>query len=357
MIRYIIIRYFPSPRATKAAAGLITLKIDRSKQLDEAAGAIIFVVILLILAFAFWPITLSLIAACAFIHFTKKENERKRLEQEAIEKKRLDQEMREKAIRAAREKEIKDHKNQQERLLKELQQSVSSSVSLFEMIPKKLLAAEMCLDQATSDYAEGAFAPFWDSIEKATILLGQIDDDINRISANSAYYTLNIKAYEGVPPAFPVKASSTKSLVVTNQTTDRLNKIVRKAQCNFQFATIYEQRKTNQILVAGFTSLAQALDGMTRRIVASITDLESSIVDTHTSFKTAISTASESVASMQNSLSDAFYNESNNTRDSLNNSARSLEAAFRQQANERSQREKRALEMLDNIQRRRRPWP
>ena len=309
------------------------------------------------MAFVYWPITLSLIAVWVLIHFANKENERRRLEQEALEKMRRDQEMREKAIKAAKEKQIQDHKNYQERLLKELQQSVSSSVSLFEMIPKKLLAAEMCLDQATSDYAEGAFAPFWDSIEKATILLGQIDDDINSISSNSARYSRNTKAYEGVPPAFPVRASSTKSLVVTNQTTDRLNKIVRKAQCNFQFATIYEQRKTNQILVAGFTSLAQALDGMTRRMLSSITDLQTSIVESHSSFKSAISITSETVASMQNSLSDSIYTESNNTRDSLNAHARSLEATFRQEANERSQRERRALEMLDNIQRRRRPWP
>ena len=58
--------------------------------------------------------------------------------------------------------------------------------------------------------------------------------------------------------------------MVATATAERMQAIVRKAQRNFQFATIYEQRKTNQILVAGFTTLAQALNQMTGQITASI---------------------------------------------------------------------------------------
>ena len=41
-------------------------------------------------------------------------------------------------------------------------------------------------------------------------------------------------------------------LATANDTTARLQRIRRKAQGNFQFATIYEQRKTREILVAGY---------------------------------------------------------------------------------------------------------
>jgi hypothetical protein len=66
-----------------------------------------------------------------------------------------------------------------------------------------------------------------------------------------------------------------------------MKSIVRKTQSNFQFATIYEQRKTNQILVAGFTNLAQALEYMTQRISGSIGDLANSVdaVSTTSAFK------------------------------------------------------------------------
>ena len=41
-------------------------------------------------------------------------------------------------------------------------------------------------------------------------------------------------------------------LATANDTTARLQRIRRKAQRNFQFATIYEQRKTREILIAGY---------------------------------------------------------------------------------------------------------
>ena len=42
-------------------------------------------------------------------------------------------------------------------------------------------------------------------------------------------------------------------------TAQRLAVVVRKAQKDFHFATIFEQRKTNKILVAGFSTLASAI--------------------------------------------------------------------------------------------------
>lgn len=63
----------------------------------------------------------------------------------------------------------------------------------------------------------------------------------------------------------------------TAVTAERMKAIVRKAQRSFQFATIYEQRKTNQILIAGFTNLAEALDQMAYRITDSIDNLTNSV--------------------------------------------------------------------------------
>lgn len=63
----------------------------------------------------------------------------------------------------------------------------------------------------------------------------------------------------------------------SNTSSDRLRSIVGKAQRNFQFATIYEQRRTNQLLVAGFENLAQALDGIGFHIQSSIEALNSTM--------------------------------------------------------------------------------
>ena len=103
--------------------------------------------------------------------------------------------------------------------------------------------------------------------------------------------------------------------------------IVRTAQRDFQFATIFEQRKTNQILVAGFTNLGQALDQMTRQLSQSINDLSDS-VDSMTS----------TLNSMDSRLGDMAEN-INNHHDEI-----------MKMGSARARREKLVLQKLDNIQ-------
>ncbi len=187
------------------------------------------------------------------------------------------------------------------------------SIGLFESMPTYLSCAEKYLDKAEVDFADGAFAPFWDSIENAAKMLGRFDEGVRHIKDNLSRYTETIRWYnkyklEDTPPQFPLARQSVTKLGVGTATAKRMEAMVRTAQRNFQFATIYEQRKTNQILVAGFTNLEQALDRMTRQITASIDDLAGLVVE-----------------------------------------------ELREEASEGAARGRKALEMLDNIQHGRRP--
>jgi uncharacterized protein YfcZ (UPF0381/DUF406 family) len=185
------------------------------------------------------------------------------------------------------------------------------------------------LDQADVDFADGAFAPFWDSVENAVKTLGRFDEGVHHIKDNSSHYTELIGKYKGMPPQFPLAGKSVAKLGVGTATAKRLKAIVRAAQRNFQFATIYEQRKTNQILIAGFTNLAQALERMTSQITASIDDLTGSV-------SVMTSTLNESMRAIHSRMSD-IAEEINKRHD------------------KGAARERKALEMLDNIQRGRRP--
>lgn len=156
------------------------------------------------------------------------------------------------------------------------------------------------------------------------------DEGVHHIKDNSSRYTELIEKYEGTPPEFPLARESISKLGVGTATAERMQAIVRKAQRDFQFAMIYEQRKTNQILVAGFTNLAQALNDMTWRITASINDLATSV-------NGMTSTLNESMQAIHSRMGD-------------------IHKELSKEASERASREKKALEMLDNIQRRRRPF-
>ncbi len=259
--------------------------------------------------------------------------------QQFIETQRTENAERERA-RQADLARAKAHEAVQQAMGKELVKLSSDSLQWFESMPKLLLNAEQFLDQAECDFKENAFAPFWTSIEKATSWLGTFDDKVLSLSHSSERHGALATSFEGKPPSFPITMKSVQGMAAASTTADRLKDIVRKAQTNFQFAMIYEQRKTNQLLVAGFTNLAQALDGMGHRIAASINELSDEI------------SAMSSV--MQESfvtLGDQIQIGNQQVVERLN----AIHTTSKQSASDVSERHDRTLEMLNNIQRRRMP--
>lgn len=212
------------------------------------------------------------------------------------------------------------------------------SLVIFESLPNHLRFSEEYLDQAEAEFADGTFAPFWDCIENAAKALGRFDAGIRQIGRNSSEYDTLIQKYEGAPPRFPLAHESVTKLAIAMTSVKRMQAIVRKAQRDFRFATIYEQRKTNQILVAGFTNLAQALRDMSWQIAASIDNLAQS-VDGMTS------TLHESLDSIHSRLGEVVETASRHADQSS------------EAATQASMREGKVFEMLDNIQHRRRPFP
>lgn len=240
-----------------------------------------------------------------------------------------------------REKDkIAEREAAQQNLKTKLVRLTDTSLQTFEALPGHLLQAESLLDQAEQDFKEGAFAPFWDSIEQATLRLGNFNGSIASINHNLEEHGELSKLYDKKPPRFPIGIDSVKGMVAGNTTADRLKTIVREAQRNFQFASIYEQRKTNQILIAGFTNLAQALDGMGRRISESINELSTQVSEMSSSMNLSMATIGEQIATVNQSVSE---------------SVQELHSTFQKESKDQARRHDRALEMLDNIQRRRMP--
>jgi hypothetical protein len=231
--------------------------------------------------------------------------------------------------RAAEEAERQRDLHQQNRFRQQIFSVNEEALKSFEQVPRMLAAAEQHLDQAERDFAEGAFAPFWDSVEKAANALGSVESNATAIKDRSVTYIDLVKQYRGAVPLFAVSRQSAPRLKIASETSKRMNEVVRKAQRNFQFSVIYEQRKTNQVLVAGFRTLANALDEMTWRITSSLDDL------------------TRSVDSMSSTLNESLRE--------MSAKAEALRDDFVNDTAKRTEREEKALEMLDNIQRKRYP--
>ena len=151
-----------------------------------------------------------------------------------------------------------------------------SSLRLFEDSRHCLKMADISLNLADRRFRDRAFAPFWDEIEDAARYLARFKESNGQLSETMSEYQHMVRQYKAVAPPFPIQPQSYGDLVLAETTAERLGPIVSSAQRDFQFAMIYEQRKTNQIVVAGFTNLGSALDDMTYRIVFSIDELRRS---------------------------------------------------------------------------------
>lgn len=279
---------------------------------------------------SFWYVTFVIAVIClviwVLVRETPEEIEKEKQRQAAIAQQKV-----------AEESRLQHYRNEQQGYWNQLIALSEQSISLFESLPKHLSVAENYLDQAEADFADGAFAPFWDSIENAAKELSHFVNGVHSINYNSSRYTEMVSKYESTPPQFPLARQSVAKLGVGTTSAERMKAIVRTAQRNFQFATIYEQRKTNQILLAGFTSLAHALAQMTMQITATIDDLAGS-VDVMTA------TLNESLRANHSRIGDIAEMADQHRKELVKD------------ASERAVREKKVLEMLDNIQHGRRPY-
>jgi hypothetical protein len=246
---------------------------------------------------------------------------------------REEEEIRKRAQEEARKRSLRE---EQRRYRNELTLIAKQSIDVFENMPGLLLSAEKHLDQAEIDYKEGVFAPFWDVIEKAANMLGRFDEGLRSINGNSSRYAELTKLYIGPPPTFPLAGHSVAKLDVGAGTAARLRAIVRKAQRDFHFASIYEQRKTNQILVAGFTNLGQALDRMSSQITASIDSLSDSV----DSLSATIEESTRTISSRMSEVRDAVID---------------MHEDMSGYQTEQALREKKTLDRLDDIRRGRKP--
>jgi chromosome segregation ATPase len=284
----------------------------------------------------------------------KEENARRAQEENARRVQEENDRVRENARRAREEAERLGNERRRvaEQLAYERQilSACNESIVAFENIPKHLMTAEELLTTAESEFKDGVFSPFWDSIEKATRKLGEVDGNINLIVDRSKQYRTLAGSYHGKIPPFPVDPTSAQRLGTANNTAVRLQKVVRGAQRNFQFATIYEQRKTNSILMAGFSNLGEAIYGVGERLQGSIETLGGQISELSSS----MAAHNERVVDAIQDVSAAVGEVSSQVGE-VSSTIRDADAKAQTAMADQATRQERANRMLDNIQRHRVP--
>lgn len=152
-------------------------------------------------------------------------------------------------------------------------------LSKSEEIPNKILpyleaSAKMHIDIAKTDFSDNAISPFWDNIEEASKFLALYKEAIDQLQLNGELYS---KILGGKSHNFPDRFPIGTNISISNGLLDEFNTIIRKAHTRPEFGNIWEQRKTQKILIAGFQNLGQAINNMKDEIISSIDNLDYSI--------------------------------------------------------------------------------
>ena len=145
--------------------------------------------------------------------------------------------------------------------------------ALYRQILDTIPEAENALDKAEDEFNGGFYAPFWDQIESATNQLALYNDYLLRINSCVDQYWKNVQSLDDKYNDQVVLCVLPGKLPDPKRIAKRLATTVRMAQRNFEFSTIYEQRKTNKLLYEGFRNLGDAIYSLGDRITDSLNDL------------------------------------------------------------------------------------
>lgn len=340
---------------------------------NEGCGAIIGLVILgglIALVVNFWEIILTWVATIAAVWFlvwlgiklyrNHKEEVEAREQAAAMERARIEEEKeRQEQDRLRLIKEEEDRRQRQLEYQSELAHICDQSLNLFEGVSEQLVAVDSVLDQAEADFSETAFDPFWDSIEDATKGLGKTHSMLNELQELGSKYQQYAASCQLEFPSFPINEDSVESLEALTAVDNRMRELIRNAQRDFQFTMIFRQRKRDELLVAGFTHFAEAINGVGKSIVGSIESLSQQI----DSMGNLIDNRLQQVGALIFESSQAIYREiqtGNMQREQaiseLQSNLNQISQQSRSDISKRELQHTKTIEVLEDIRHRRKPF-
>ena len=168
------------------------------------------------------------------------------------------------ARRAVKEREKAERANKEgadeaRRVSSTVNYLYQQSAELASVLPGRIDDAFSWLPYAEDEFLAKAFGSFWDAIESSTAILVEVNGTIQTLCKHSREYSDCLSGRRHTFPAFPI---AERSIPDPTFTANELRRIARLGQTNFEFANIWEHRRTRQVLIEGFRSLADAVDNL-----------------------------------------------------------------------------------------------
>jgi DNA anti-recombination protein RmuC len=218
--------------------------------------------------------------------------------------------------------------------------------SVADSLPQHLNEAKRSITVAEREFGEGMLDPFWDAVESATRSLASFHSSSEELKVALQQFkvlSLQCQATSTIPKLRTAEAKIEDPIALST----RLHAIVRQSQRSYDFTNIFHLRRTNAILINGFTTFGQALNDMGEKIreaVATVSEsvnsLESTVRDTGRDISASIQKSSEASKGSSVDFESSF--------------AKLVKVSQRHSKNSEQSNEK-IIDILDNIQRDRTP--
>lgn len=129
----------------------------------------------------------------------------------------------------------------------------------FTRLPRLLRSADESIAAAEREFREQAYAPFWDKVEEGAVGLGSFNRTVKTMSDQVASFN---RILQRRTHNFPPLRAQVGELPNASGVVERLRQVVRMGQTDFKFATIWEHRKTQNVLIEGFNTLGDAIGNL-----------------------------------------------------------------------------------------------
>lgn len=265
------------------------------------------------------------------------------------------EEIKKKAEDVERERRKKEaYEREMINLVEYSNKQVSTIKHLYIELLNTVPIAEKSLDKADEEFNGGFYAPFWDQIEISTNQLALYNQYLKGINHFMEIFRESVKKIDEQYKGKLELCVLPGKLPDPREVSNRLSKIVRIAQRNFEFSTIYEQRKTNKLLYEGFRNLGDAIYSIGDRISDSLNELSYSL---DSSLNDIISSTNENSRIISENIQEQTRRLDGHAEEQRRYESDSLRTQSDQQKT--LEQQKKVLESqnrrIDNIQRGRKP--
>lgn len=148
---------------------------------------------------------------------------------------------------------------------------------------------------ADDEFRATAYAPFWDAVETAALNLDSVTSDLRSLRANAGSY---FSLLRGRRHNFPLSVVDHKALPQPSESLRQFRSLVRMGQTDISFATIWEHRRTREVLIAGFRTLAEGIANIETSVLTAVRELSNALDEQSVALREEANEMSKDVASI-----------------------------------------------------------